>query len=187
MLIAVGYRPVRMRALLVLVTIGSLAAGCSFSESSGDLTLEEVRELPGPAPYYVGGEFEGLPLTAISGTSPRLTFVYGDCEPSGDDGGCAPPLEVQVWPIDRRAPGVISDMLECQKVTVRGAQGAFYGGPDLDLYVGDHTVVIFAESREMALRAAEVLRTVDADSVTTGELPEPALDPEAALERCSDA
>lgn len=177
-----------MRAIVVLALIVTLAAGCSlFDGSSGDLTLDEVRELPGPAPYYVGEEFGGLPLTAITGTSMPLTFIYGDCEPSGDDGGCAPPLEVQVWPIDRRPPGIISEMLDCQRVTVRGAQGAFYGGPDLDLYVGDQTVVIFAENREMALSAAEALRTVDDDGVGAGDLPPPTRDPAAALERCSAA
>ncbi len=177
-----------MRELAILVGIIGVTAGCSGSAGpSGDLTLEEVRELPGPAQYYVGDEFEGLALTAISGTSPPLTFIYGDCDAGGGDGGCAPPLEVQVWPIDQRPPGIISDMLECERVTVRGAQGALYGGSDLDLYVGDQTVVIFAESREMALAAAEALRTVDDDGVGAGDLPPPTRDPDAALERCSAA
>jgi hypothetical protein len=48
-------------------------------------------------------------------------------------------------------------MIECRKVTVRGVPGAFFGR-DLDLYVGNQTVVIFADSSERALRAAEALR-----------------------------
>ena len=27
-----------------------------------------------------------------------MTFIYGDCRPTGDDGGCPPPLVVQVFP-----------------------------------------------------------------------------------------
>ena len=143
-----------------------------------------MRNRPGPTPYFVGEPFEELPLTAIVGDPEPLTFIYGDCEPAGDDGGCAPPLEVQIWPIERRPPGIISSMVACRKVTVRGAPGAFFSG-DLDLYVGKQTVVIFADSAKRALRAAEALRPVDADRATGEDLPAPAIDPGPALARCS--
>jgi hypothetical protein len=113
-----------------------------------------------------------------------LTFIYGDCEPPPGEGGCAPPLEVQVWPIEQRPPGIISPLIECRKVTVRGVPGAVFKG-DLDLYVGNQTVVIFADSSERALRAAEALRPVDADQPTGGDLPAPTVDADAALARCS--
>lgn len=74
-------------------------------------------------------------------------------------------------------------MVECRKVTVRGAAGAFFGS-DLDLYVGNQTVVFFADSQERALRAAEALRPVDADRATGDALPKPAIDPKPALARC---
>jgi hypothetical protein len=174
------------RALVLLVGVVAAAAGCSRTvEPTGDFTLEEIRERPGLAPYFVGEQFEELPLTAIVGQTWPLTFVYGDCEiPFGTDGGCAPPLEVQVWPIERRPPGIISEMIECKKVTVRGAPGAFFGG-DLDLYVGEQTVVIFADSSKRALRAANALRPVDADRATTDDLPAPSVDADAGLARCS--
>jgi hypothetical protein len=177
--------PRRARAFVVLATVAAAVGGCSWTEPKGDSTLEEIRALPGPAPYFVGETFEDLPLTVILGRDLPLTFVYGDCEiPPGSDGGCAPPLEVQVWPIERRPPGIISSMIECRKVTVRGVQGAFFNG-DLDLYVGNQTVVIFADSAERALRTAEALRPVDADRATGDALPKPAIDPEPALARCS--
>ena len=173
-----------MRSLALAGALLALAAGCWLNrDPDSDFTLEEVRSRPGPAPYFVGEEFEGLPLTAIVGVDP-MTFIYGDCDSGGGDGGCAPPLEVQIWPIERRPPGIISDMIECRKASVRGAPGVFYGS-DLDLYVGEHTVVIFADSQAHALRAAEALRPVDADVATAGDLPAPTLDADAALERCS--
>jgi hypothetical protein len=169
---------------LVVASLAVAAAGCAFGgEPDSDFTLEEVQSRPGPAPYFVGKEFEGLPLTAIVGADP-MTFIYGDCDPGGGDGGCVTPLEVQVWPIERRPPGIISDMIDCRKASVHGAPGAFYGS-DLDLYVGEHTVVIFADSQARTLRAAEALRPVDADAATDGDLPAPTLAAEAALERCS--
>jgi hypothetical protein len=75
-------------------------------------------------------------------------------------------------------------MIACRKVTVRGVQGALFSG-DLDLYVGDQTVVIFADSTERTLRAAEALRPLDADRATEEDLPSPTIDPGPALERCS--
>jgi len=61
------------------------------------------------------------------------------------------------------------------------------GDGDLDLYVGNQTITIFADSQERALRAAEALRPVDADRATSEDLPAPSVDAEAALARCSEA
>jgi hypothetical protein len=178
------------QAARTLVALAAAAAvgGCAWTDApQGDSTLQEIRDLPGPPPYFVGEEFEDLPLTAILGHAPPLTFVYGDCEvPRGSDGGCAPPLEVQVWPLKRRPPGSISTMIECRRVTVRGVPGAFFGS-DLDLYVGNQTVVIFADSQARALRAAEALRPVDANRATTEDLPAPSVEAEAGLQHCSEA
>ncbi|MGH3012002.1 MAG: hypothetical protein ACRDLZ_04495 [Gaiellaceae bacterium] len=85
------------------------------------------------------------------------------------------------WPDDTDADEALDG---CRKVSVRGAPGAFYSG-DLDLYVGNQTVVIFADSRARALRAAEALRTVDAERATGRDLPAPTIDPEPGLARCS--
>lgn len=169
----------------MLATVAAAVAGCSWTdEPQGDSTLDEVRDLPGPAPYFVGETFEDLPLTAILGRSLPLSFIYGDCEPPPGEGGCPAPLEVQVSPIEGRPPGMISKMITCRKVTVRGVEGAFFGS-DLHLYVGSQTVVIFADSAERALRAAEALRPVDADRASGEDLPSPTIDPAPELTRCS--
>jgi hypothetical protein len=174
-------------ALALLTTAAAVLGGCALTDDGKvDAALEELRERPRPGPYFVGETFEGLPLTHVSESHAPLTFAYGDCEPPPDEGGCAPPLEVQVWPIERRPPGIISSMIECRKVTVRGVPGAFFGS-DLDLYVGDQTVVVFADSQGRALRAAEALRPVDANGVSSTDLPAPTIDAEVPLARCSGA
>ncbi|MGH3042569.1 MAG: hypothetical protein ACRDNG_12675, partial [Gaiellaceae bacterium] len=164
------------------------AGGCSSTdEPRGDSTVDEIRDLPGPAPYFVGETFEELPLTAILGRTLPLSFIYEDCEPPPDEGGCPAPLEVQVSLIERLPPGMISEMIECRRVTVRGVEGAFVGADGLHLYVGNQTVVIFADSAARALRAAEALRPADADRATGEDLPAPSVDVEAGLARCSAA
>jgi hypothetical protein len=177
---------VRNLALAIVALLAAGGTGCSRADAPrGDRTLAEVRQGPGPAPYFVGEEFEGLALTAILGEAWPVTFVYGDCDvPFGSDGGCAPPLQIQVWPIRERPPSLISPMIECSRVTVRGAPGAFFGS-DLDLYVGELTVVIFADSRGRTLRAAEALRPVAGTDAGSGGLPQPAADVDVgSLSRC---
>ena len=87
-------------------------------------------------------------------------------------------------------PANMSTTIPCRKVTVRGARGAFFGseiGVDLSLqlYVGDRTISIFADSTDRALRAAEALRPVDAVRATTDDLPAPTIDVGPGLARCS--
>jgi hypothetical protein len=51
--------------------------------------------------YYVGPEYEGLPLVEVlSGRGAPLggvTLIYGECEieMDGTEGGCVPPLQIQ--------------------------------------------------------------------------------------------
>jgi hypothetical protein len=175
----------RAAGFLAAVTTAGALAGCVLAdEQNVDAALEELAERPGPTPYYAGETFEGLPLTHVSDGPGPLGFAYGDCEPPVDEGGCPAPLAIQVWPIERRPPGAISSMIECRKVTVRGAPGAFFNS-DLDLYVGDWTVVVFADSPARALRAAEALRPVGADHATDKDLPAPTVDAAGPLARCA--
>jgi hypothetical protein len=55
-----------VRTLAAIAAVAA-AAACSWTDSEGDSTLDEIRALPGPAPYFVGEEFEELPLTVILG------------------------------------------------------------------------------------------------------------------------
>jgi hypothetical protein len=73
----------------------------------GDWTFEEAREFKNFDLYWLGQEFQNLPLTKImrfktntSAGSPQdsVWFVYGTCKTSGSEGGCAAPLSIQIQP-----------------------------------------------------------------------------------------
>ena len=52
--------------------------------------------------YWLGDEFEGRPLTSVTAEdwSTAAVLVYGTCEPSGGfEPSCAPPVQVQVFPL----------------------------------------------------------------------------------------
>jgi len=138
----------------------------------------------------LGTEFDGIPLVAVlrrvdTGGDPAepiranyVSFIYGTCDPYPD--GCAPPLEVQVWPACVRNPRVLSyvGLGEPATITVRGVPGVYVdeglGSGRLELATGTSTVVLFGSSRAELLRAAEALRGVNIDVPTGSPLPAPA-------------
>ena len=130
--------------------------------------------------YDAGGRVDGLPLVAVrrrDDTADFVSFVYGDCS-AGDDMGCAPPAEIQVWPACRRNLGLydssLAGALEPEMVVVRGATAAFFDdGTRLELQTGTSTVVVFAGSRERVLRIAAALQPVG-EAPSSDPLPAPA-------------
>lgn len=162
-----------MRALAVLLFVAT-AAGCGSQvvvEQQGGLSLADLRAPAAPASYFLGAKFEGLPLTAIVDSRQAPDFIYGDCTPpSGiDAGGCFPPLEVQHWLLSKRPPSKFAADIRCHVVAVPGRTAAVFestGG--MEVYVGNRTVVIFADSEARMKRAAAALRAVKG-----GPLPAP--------------
>jgi hypothetical protein len=68
-----------------------------YKQRRDDLAdLDELRALRGGPIFYVGEEFEGLPLTRadMRGNGDVAVFDYGSCEPSGSE-GCGTPLQIQ--------------------------------------------------------------------------------------------
>jgi hypothetical protein len=182
--------PQATRTLLAVAAAVMTTAGCGWTEGHPDLiTLEEARALPGPAPYWVGQEFEGLPLTAIN-KPPSVIVHYGECEYEGseeEDYGCNSPLRIETRPIAGGPADWTS--LSCRRVTVRGVAGAFFGNEPgfdlwLELYSDEQTISIVADSEARALRAARALRPVDAERASTEDLPPPAIDVEPGLASC---
>jgi hypothetical protein len=125
--------------------------------------------------YWVGSSFEDLPLThrifrcgaaywnglaVVRHNS--FGVLYGDCDAS--DGGCALPLEIQTWPAcDRNfadfdfLPGLFP---RPPIGRLRGVPSArFEGSTRVELYTGDVTVVVFADTPGRATRAAAALAT----------------------------
>jgi hypothetical protein len=131
-------------------------------------------------PLFDAGErVDGLSLTAVlrrNDSADFVSFVYGDCQ-AGDDAGCAPPAEVQVWPACRRnlhlyessRPGTP----RAERTTVRGVPVAFLDdGVRLELQASRSTIVVFGDSPARVLRVAAALRAVGKSS-SSGPLPAP--------------
>jgi len=116
--------------------------------------------------------------------------IYGTCKATSEM-GCSPPLSIQTWPACERSPAdytMAGETLQpTETLKVRGAPARFYGDNRLELSTTDLTVVLFGDSRELLLKAAEALRTTS-DSpkqVDPGELlPEPVAGSEDGMLPC---
>lgn len=168
-----------------------------------------TRELPCTAPdeptqfrlYSLAQQFEGLALTTIlrrcddspfdpsNGRANFVSYIYGSCDPqptAGDpEGGCAPPIEVQVWPACERSIADYGASHVASTATSlaqrRGVPSADFGDR-IELYSDDSSVVVFAASPQLAERVVDGLmvaaRNTPATDVafeaeTAGALPVP--------------
>lgn len=148
-----------MRRSLLTAAAGALlvTGGCGGGIKA---KLAEVRDSDVPL-YYAGDSFAGLPLTHVEtyGRGNAL-FVYGNCTPSGDDGGCAPPIEIQIFPFKpaqwRLAGG-------CRRLPrLLGVPTARHDG--LVLFTRRTVVKIYARSHAEDRRVALALRRVGEDA-----------------------
>ena len=166
-----SWRPI---ALAVLALLG---CGDEQEPSAAPATADRRPNADGALPctqrseptnfdaYWVGREFEGLPLSGVerkctqpSSLGPpqaRLNVVeyhYGDCEPPPREGGCPLPLSIQSWPRCERG----LSPYHSGNLTIRGVPARYQGG-GLALLTGDALVAIFANDSERLLRAAGAL------------------------------
>lgn len=163
-----------------LVALALAGAGPAGDEPSSTFTLAHARNFPEFPLFYAGDRVDGLQLVAVlrrDDAASFVSFVYGDCTP-GDDAGCAPPAEIQVWPACRRNlalyRGSQSMGLELEQTTIRGVPAAFLeDGTRLEIQTGRTTVVVFAGSRARAARIAGALRSVNGFVPTGTPLPQP--------------
>lgn len=162
-----------MVALAALVPTGAVSGSVREQEPEqqsgpvGRFTLDDARAFDDYALFFAGDRVESQPLAAVlrrSDTAEFVSFVYGDCVPA-DDLGCAPPIEIQIWPACRRhlalyGPSGLGSTLE--RTTVRGVPAAVLDdGTRLELQTGRSTIVVFAASRVRAARIAGALRPLD--------------------------
>lgn len=167
--------------LIALALVSSGLGGDGEREPRSSFTLEQARAFEEYPLYNAGDSADGLPLVAVlrrDDTARYVSFVYGDCA-TGDEAGCAPPAEIQVWPACRRNLALYDgSRLESpsgERTTIRGVPAvSLDDGTRLEIQTGRSTVVVFADSRPRVLRIADALRAVDG-SVTHGQpLPQPA-------------
>jgi len=130
--------------------------------------------------YNAGDAVEALPLVAelrrVGGAANYVSFIYGDCT-AVDDYGCAPPVEIQIWPACVRNPSLYTapGAPVGDKATVRGVPAAFYeAGKRLEIQTGTSTVVIFGRTQADVVAVANALRGVNVAVRRAAHLPPPA-------------
>lgn len=98
-----------------LIAIGTSACG------GGAVDADAARNFRGYPLYWVGTHFERWDLEYVDvGNGEFSTFVYGTCEVEGFDGGCSPPLTIQIQPLCSHLDVVASAPI-WQRSRVRGA------------------------------------------------------------------
>ncbi|MGH3137235.1 MAG: hypothetical protein ACRDPV_12185 [Gaiellaceae bacterium] len=167
-------------ALLVLAGTGAGSAQDGVRVPAERFTLDEARAFDEYPLYFAGDRVDGQPLVAVgrrSDTAEFVSFIYGDCTPA-DGVGCAPPIEIQIWPACRRHLALYEVSpagLAQERTTVRGVAAAILDdGTRLELQTGRATIVVFAGTRARLGRIARDLRSLDPGVARGGALPPPA-------------
>jgi hypothetical protein len=193
------------RAIALLIGVLTMSAAACGESGGGEGEVEVVGERCLDAdegqplkPYSVGREFGGLPLETVlpqcdgRARGDTITYVYGDCGLPKGEGGCATPLQIQIWRACARA---YRDYEPANRPALSKRRGVPVAdsGRQIEVYT-DSTVVIFANDTDLARRAVSALTPaprggdptrVPAAPVLEGDLPPP---PPGALEntlRCS--
>jgi hypothetical protein len=126
---------------------------------TGPPDMRAVREFTRYPLYWVGERFEGWDLTAVSVDRKKVTFVYGNCVlevPA--DGGCAPTLQIQIWP----RCVTLEDAESGQEI--RGAPLNYSYGGDAILNTERVEIRVFigqGATRGMKMRALRALRSAN--------------------------
>jgi len=124
------------------IALAVLAGGCENDDPLADAETSQ-RDCRMPfSEYDAGPDVGGFPREAVvtnCGRRPFVTYVYGTCHATSDN-GCSPPVEVQTWSYCHRKP--------------RRAPA----GHDVDVRRGRVTIVVFARSDRLAARAVAQLR-----------------------------
>ncbi|HEX9942300.1 MAG TPA: hypothetical protein VGG03_09810 [Thermoanaerobaculia bacterium] len=135
--------------------------------------------------YSAGPQVSGLPVTETlrtcendqphAGELPAnyVSYIYGDCPyRKAGEGGCPPPLAIQTWPACQRSlatytfngkPFPHQDVTD--DLSLEGGARVVYfdvfGEPRLEVYTKDATIVVYARSSALAIKAIENLRAHD--------------------------
>ncbi|HEV3094513.1 MAG TPA: hypothetical protein VGY30_08370 [Solirubrobacteraceae bacterium] len=164
-----------------------LVTGCGATEHPPPLSeaaLVEAQTFPYFRIYWVGPRFEGQPLAAVDGTKSYSTTIgdsvyYGDCVTNkgvlGGGGSCRLPLQVTTVIYRRHSNAPLGPQ---SNVLIRGVPGVVYDeGRSIELYTGRTSIDIFSAAPAGAQRAAWALRTLNAPSSTSADLPPPVFCP----------
>ena len=157
----------------VLLVLAAMLAGCGAGEPERADPAQALAAQRGAGHtlYWVGRSFAGLPLTDVGSGLPFESFVYGTCDANaGGEGGCAPPLEIQVDSVCERN-ALLLDIRPGRRLHIRHASVLEYWQGQLELEAGTSHVTIFA-APALARRAVAALRPVSG-SGSAAALPAP--------------
>jgi hypothetical protein len=138
--------------------------------------LDRLRAEGLPA-YWLGERFGDLPLTGVS-VAPvggGAVLSYGTCDPPEDEGGCAPPVQLQIFrlcerhiDLTRQGPG--RGPLPHRDLTLRGVPAAYVlADGRTELYTRRVTVVV-DRSGSSAPPAADVVAGLRALNAAAGNV-----------------
>lgn len=135
--------------------------------------------------WWAGKAFDGLgvtaairrcdqPLAADPGRANYVSYIYGDCKPTGGDEGCAPPIEIQSWPAAELTKRMFSSATPDghprpgTDTTVGGIPATKYdGGEQIVIFRPQSTVMIFGTSPVRAERFAQKAAQAQGPAVPT--------------------
>jgi hypothetical protein len=154
-------RPVAALALLVLGALGlSACANTVQDQPTPPSALEALVIEEGFPVYWLGGTFEGLPITNV-GRDPSGAYEiqYGNCLIGGEI-VCVTPLQIVTSPDNSFLPGGGAAQ---GTVSIRGVQGrSALGGKALALATGSVVVDLYADRPTLARAAAEAMVRINA-------------------------
>jgi len=150
-----------------LALAASALAGC-VAEPTPAPDVEGARAFDRHAVYWLGHEFEGLPLTYLELDGAIPSVVYGDCDASEEP--CALPLDIQITPLCRHLEAV---SVPAEPQLLRAAPvGRSDGAPVL--LTRTVAIKVYAYDEATALRALQALRSVnDVEPVVSATEPFP--------------
>jgi hypothetical protein len=171
---------VRRWAALALVALAGCGGGDDGPPPRGPIELEALQRFEGFRLYWLGEEFEGLPVSYAEDV-PKQTakpesigvqVEYGNCDPPRPRGQCAAPLSVRSVCAQR----VERHDVPTRKTSVRGVPGRVVGSNELEVYTGNVIVTITARDERRLERAARAMRPLNAREAAGRPLAPPTYD-----------
>ncbi len=171
---------------LMWATHSQSASSNGVAPMQGNFDMSQAQSFTNFPLYDAGDSVAGYQLNAIERTvdvdhgTQNITFLYGDCVPPKEsdgsyDGGCPPPVQVQVWPACARNPALYGQspgQPTGDHVVLRDVPALAFGG-QTELYTGTSTVVIFAND-SLIPKVAAALQGVNNSVPASSALPAPA-------------
>jgi len=153
-----------MRRFALLFLVIPFVAGCVFEPASPP-DVAAARGFDRFPLYWLGVEFEGLPLVHVEARpeSEIVTFVYGTCDPpSHDEGGCSPPLQIQIMALCPHLE-IVRMPASGKEMTIRGAPVGRADGAPVLLTSAAQVRAYWGEGTDagVARRALAALRSVN--------------------------